>query len=427
MSPSTPPVLQRLDQPLPVEITGSGHGWFTRYRVHPVFSAAWARGRTRAFGLVGAAAFLAAALPLIRAPADEIPYGGLLQLAVQLFVPLLAGPWLAWAVRRRGWVAPREWLSLVTVMTGLVLGMLAFHEWGAEPVKQWLAEQIGRVDEQGKRKRLVMSIGVSVSSPNDSASAAMPDHADTGPMVRLVNGVTSGLVTFWLAGGVGLWGWRRERAGLAALARERDLAHALAARREAELRLSVLAAQVEPHFLFNTLAGVRSAIATDPARAVEMIDHLAEYLRAAIPRLRGQGDPVATLGEQLDIVRAYLGLMSVRMPRLHFSIEVPTGLLGAPCPPLMLISLAENAVKHGVEPKVGPARIQVVARRTEAGMLEVTVADDGAGFGSPASGCGLGLTNLRERLQQMHEGRANFSLTARPDGGVAATLTLPLD
>ncbi|HRD98472.1 MAG TPA: histidine kinase, partial [Rubrivivax sp.] len=88
------------------------------------------------------------------------------------------------------------------------------------------------------------------------------------------------------AGGAALWGWRRERAALAALAQSRELARAQAQRREAEMRLSVLAAQVEPHFLFNTLAGVRSAIATDPPRASEMIDRLVDYLRAAIPRLR---------------------------------------------------------------------------------------------------------------------------------------------
>jgi hypothetical protein len=125
----------------------------------------------------------------------------------------------------------------------------------------------------------------------------------------------------------------------------RELAQAQAQRREAELRLSVLAAQVEPHFLFNTLAGVRSAISTDPARASDMVDRLADYLRAAIPRLRSDGGAQATLGSQLDIVRAYLGLMAARMPRLHFDIDVPTELLAAACPPLMLISLAENAVQ----------------------------------------------------------------------------------
>ena len=117
--------------------------------------------------------------------------------------------------------------------------------------------------------------------------------------------------------------------------------------------------------------------------------------------------------------------MAARMPRLQFRIDVPTDLLGAACPPLMLISLAENAVRHGVEPKIGPALVVVSAQRAADGALHITVADDGAGFGNSTAGTGLGLANIRERLQQMYAGRAALQLKARPEGGVAATLTLP--
>ena len=107
---------------------------------------------------------------------------------------------------------------------------------------------------------------------------------------------------------------------------------------------------------------------------------------------------------------------------------LPQQLLDLPCPPLMLISLAENAVKHGVEPKIGPASINVRARHDAAGRLEVTVEDNGAGFGTGAAGSGLGLANIRERLQQMYpSGRAALTLKARPEGGVAATLSLPIE
>jgi LytS/YehU family sensor histidine kinase len=191
------------------------------------------------------------------------------------------------------------------------------------------------------------------------------------------------------------------------------------------MRLSVLAAQVEPHFLFNTLAGVRSAIATDPPRASEMIDRLVDYLRAAIPRLRTDGGAQATVGGQLEIVRAYLGLMAARMPRLSFAIDAPAELLAEPCPPLMLISLAENAVKHGAEPKIGPVKVTLTACRSSNGGLDLTVADDGAGFGSQATGTGLGLANIRDRLQQIYQGRAELTLKAGPEGGVVATLHLP--
>jgi LytS/YehU family sensor histidine kinase len=228
-----------------------------------------------------------------------------------------------------------------------------------------------------------------------------------------------------------LWGWQRERRGLLALAQERALEQAQAQRREAEMRLSVLAAQVEPHFLFNTLAGVRSAISTDPRRASEMIDRLVDYLRASIPRLRSDGSALSTVAGPADSVRAYLALMTARMPRLHAEIDVPPDLAHARCPPLMLISLAENAIKHGVEPKMGPAHVRFAATRdpqaSAAPRLLLTIEDDGVGFGEATSGSGIGLTNIRERLAQLYGGRAELRLAARPGGGVVATLSLPLE
>jgi len=329
-------------------------------------------------------------------------------------------------VRRRGLAPAREAAALAAVLAALVAGVLAFQEWGSEPMKQWLAEQTGAVDAQGKRKKVIMAIGVSVTTPEDQARSKARDAQGVGrPWANLIS---TALVSFWLAGGAGLWGLRRERLALESLARERELARAQAQRREAEMQLSVLAAQVEPHFLFNTLAGVRSAIATDPSRASDMIDRLVDYLRAAIPRLRSDGGAEATLGSQLDIVRAYLALMHARMPRLSHDIRLPADLAAAPCPPLMLISLAENAVKHGAEPKIGPVHIQIDARRTSPGRVEVTVADNGAGFAEHAqSGGGLGLSNIRERLRQMHGEQASLSLRAQADGGVAATLAWPLE
>jgi len=374
-------------------------------------------------------ALVLAVLPLTDRPFSEMPLGGLAQLAVQLLVPVALGPWLAARVRQRQWAPQREWWLLLLVMAALVAAVLAFHRWTAEPMKQWIAEQVGAVDETGQRRRMIMAIGVSVISPRPGQPVGDPPTSEVPDTARLMNTVSSAAITLWLGGGLGLWGWRRERASLAALAQARELAQAQAQRREAELRLSVLAAQVEPHFLFNTLAGVRSAIATDPGRASDMIDRLVDYLRAAIPRLRSDGAAAATLGSQLDIVRSYLGLMSARMPRLSFDIDAPADLLDMPCPPLMLISLAENAVKHGAEPKVGPVRIDVRACRTAQGQLTITVADDGAGFDAQASagGSGLGLSNIRERLRQMHGDGASLHLRARSEGGVAATLTVPLE
>jgi signal transduction histidine kinase len=420
-----------LNEPLPPELTGR-HGWLTRYRRYPVFSPPWAAGRLRSLGLMILLGVALMLLPLLVWPPEQMPTGALVHMTVQALLPMVAGPWLGCWVRRQGWPAAREGLALVAVVVGVMALVLAFHEYAAEPAKQWLAEQVGQVDDTGKRRKVMMSIGVVVRAADEPASAAQ--HGEPRPAdgslpqeVRAANAISSALLSFWLAGGAALWGWQRERLGLAALARERELARAIAQRREAELKLSVLAAQVEPHFLFNTLAGVRSAIATDPDRASTMIDQLVDYLRAAIPRLRSDGSAQATVGGQFEIVRAYLGLMSARMPRLQTLVQAPPDLLQARCPPLMLISLAENAVKHGVEPKMGAAQVQVLAERTADGQLALSVLDDGVGFSDSTAGSGLGLSNIRERLAQLYGDRASLTLKARPQGGVAATLTLPLE
>ncbi|GCL63445.1 sensor histidine kinase [Pseudaquabacterium pictum] len=430
------PLQQPLEQPLPAQLAGRHHGWFTRYRIYPVFSRHWVLGRWRLWGPSWLLVMLLLAGGVAMAPPEQRVWWMLLVPALQTLVPLALLPWLGWWVRRRGWPPAKEWQALVLVL-GLALALLATaHRLDVtEPLKQWMAEQTGMVDGSGKRRKVQLALGVSVKAEAASAPAANPAdvHAGTKPTMHSNDWSQTAiwsLLFFWLGGGSALWGWRREQAGLTGLRREQALRQALLARREAELQLSVLAAQVEPHFLFNTLAGVRSAITTDPARASVMVDRLVDYLRASIPRLRSDGSAQATLGGQLEMVHAYLGLMATRMPRLQFSVDAPADLLAAPCPPWMLISLVENAVKHGVEPKIGPALVQVSAQRTASGDLAITVADDGVGFGGAdtgTSGTGLGLANIRTRLQQMHGGRSSLTLSARPGGGVAATLTLPAD
>jgi signal transduction histidine kinase len=264
---------------------------------------------------------------------------------------------------------------------------------------------------------------------------AAPLPAAGGPSTA---GVTSAvflacatlLLVCWLGGLTDLVAFVRQRGKLDDVLRDQALRRADAARAEAELRLSVLAAQVEPHFLFNTLASVRSAIVSDQARAAAIVDHLADYLRATIPQMRDEAARGSVpLGHQLDAARAYLALMHERMPRLAFAMEAEPGLETAQVPPLMLISLVENALKHGVEPKAGPARITVAARRAvEAGeaLLELEVRDDGVGFGSATSGAGVGLANIQERLAGLYGRKAGLTLKALPEGGVAAILRLPL-
>ena len=417
-----------MDQPLPAELTGRAQGWFTQYRRYPVFSPPWVRGRLRIVGVTIALFVLLVAPLLFTGDPLQRPWPGVTTLLVSLLVPALAGPWAGCWVRRRGWLPPLEGAALVALIGAVVLAMSAFYVRGEEPFKDVVARAAGQVDTHGRRTRVAMTIGIAVSSPGDAGAPMKPVvDARDDPALFGVNLGVRAVLAFILAGGLALRGWRRERDGLAALARERELADAQARRREAELRLSVLAAQVEPHFLFNTLAGVRSAIATDPARASEMIDRLVEYLRATIPRLRGEQSAQATVGAQFDTVRAYLGLMAARMPRLHYTVTAPAALASARCPPLMLISLAENAVKHGVERKIGPAHVEVRAEAPGDGRLLLSVEDDGAGFGDTAAGSGLGLQNIRERLAQLYGERGTLALKARPQGGVAATISVPLE
>ena len=179
---------------------------------------------------------------------------------------------------------------------------------------------------------------------------------------------------------------RLERAKRDALARDKALA-------EAELR--VLQAQVEPHFLFNTLANVISLIRTHPDRAARLLERLTSLLRASLSRTRRAG---GTLGDELAVVRAYLDIQSLRMAgRMTFEVDVEPGLEAAPMPPLLLQPLVENAVLHGIEPSPAGGRVVVRAERSR-GVVRIRVTDDGIGLDPDTAGQGVGLASVRERL-----------------------------
>ena len=190
---------------------------------------------------------------------------------------------------------------------------------------------------------------------------------------------------------------------------------------EAELKL--MQAQVEPHFLFNTLASVQFLTETDPPKAGQMLGHLLAYLRAALPQLRSDS---TTLDQEAELAQAYLSIMQMRMgPRLAFSIDVPAQLRALGVPPMMLMSLVENAVKHGLEPQVDGGTIRIAARRT-ADRLAIVVTDDGRGLAEKV-GNGVGLTNLRGRLRALYGERARFTLEEIAPHGARATIELPCD
>ncbi len=214
---------------------------------------------------------------------------------------------------------------------------------------------------------------------------------------------------------------RAQQAGLAL--RDAESARSRMQRAEAEQKLRMLQAQLEPHFLFNTLANVRRLYQTDPPSGGRAIRSLMRYLRASLPRLRRE---TARLDDELELVRAYLELFQMRMGRrLSFSIEVGPSLRAAEFPPMLLITLAENAIKHGIDLTRDGGHIVVAARR-HGDVLEVRVEDNGIGFAAaPSSGTGTGLVNLQRQLHALYGDAGRLWLDARTPSGVAATIALP--
>jgi hypothetical protein len=191
-----------------------------------------------------------------------------------------------------------------------------------------------------------------------------------------------------------------------------------------EARLEALQAQIEPHFLFNTLASVDQLIQTDPPRASRMQQSLIRYLRSAMPQMR-EGSR-SSLGQQIDLCSAFLEIMAVRMEgRLQPLLSVPENLKSAVFPPMMLQTLVENAIKHGLEPKVEGGRLEIGATLVD-GQLAVHVLDTGVGFMPKGEG-GVGLANVRERLKALYKDRAELIISVPPWGGTCATFKVPYE
>ncbi|NHZ87551.1 sensor histidine kinase [Massilia sp. CCM 8733] len=206
---------------------------------------------------------------------------------------------------------------------------------------------------------------------------------------------------------------RSEQAAAVQTATEKELTVA---------KLSLLHAQVEPHFLYNTLASAQLLTRSDPARADEMLGNLIAYLRNSLPRT---DDALSTLGKELERARAYLDILVIRMgPRLRLQVEVAAHLHDAPFPAMMLQTLVENAIKHGLEAKAGGGTVWIIARVHD-GALALTVADDGRGLSSEGGGTGIGLRNVRERLRLAYGSAAGFTIVSNYPSGVAATISVP--
>jgi LytS/YehU family sensor histidine kinase len=189
--------------------------------------------------------------------------------------------------------------------------------------------------------------------------------------------------------------------------------------KRAQLRL--LRAQVEPHFLFNTLATVKSLAQCDRQSTIDMLENLRRYFTAALPRMK---EDVVTLGDEVLLIDSYLAIFQVRMGvRLAYDVDVPDSLKSLRIPPLVLLTLVENALKHGLTPLIEGGTISISAHREHSSIV-LRVIDTGRGM-DLRSGYGFGLANVRQRLVMLYGPSAVLTLLAGKPRGVVATIRIP--
>jgi signal transduction histidine kinase len=385
-----------LDQPLPPELVRRGIG-VASYQYFPVFSATWLKKRTALFALIiGPLGVLMGIADAVRS--DHVLASAWLVLHFWIggLVLTTAGPALATWVRHQRWPLARE--------------------------RRWVFATLGA----GMLISFVVDAVVSSAMEANLASgtAALPPEPTVHGAAALALNIVALFVIYGLVGGgLAIRQFIAEPRRWADLAQQRELTELRARKQALDTHLGVLQAQIEPHFLFNTLAAVRSLVTTNPNQANEAIDALVDYLRATIPRLRDtQLD--SNLGQQLEICESYLRLMSIRMGRLTWTVHCAPPLHAIAFPPLLLMTLVENAIKHGVEPKAGNGTIVIDVQRTAAALV-VSVNDDGVGLREPL-GSGVGLQNVREQLRARYPGHAKFTLTSAAERGTTACIELDL-
>lgn len=192
----------------------------------------------------------------------------------------------------------------------------------------------------------------------------------------------------------------------------------------AETQLRLLQAQIEPHFLFNTLSNIHSLIETDPRRASTVLESFSDYLRASLRRSR---EEATTLSDELALINAYMDIQQARMgERLKFRVDVSADLLGVSCPPMLVQPLVENAVVHGIEPRVEGGTIELHVSQNDS-LLRIEVSDNGAGLATKIAGHGVALENIRARIVALYGDAASLEFNKREPHGVQVVLMLPLE
>jgi len=307
-----------------------------------------------------------------------------------------------------------------------------------EQARSTIVEQIQDAEE--KRRAAEQEAADRATEAADKAKQHDDDEDDDGDSsdkhrtmhARTINTVPlSMLAVWWILGSMLIkitYKGRMQAEVKAAEATETAEAESLR-RQVLEARMAMMQAQVEPHFLFNTLASIDHLIEFDPKRASQMQRNLISLLRASMPSMRSTDSGLRPLDLELAVVRPYLEILKVRMEeRLTTEIDVPDGLLSAEFPPMMIQTLVENSIKHGLEPKAEGGHLSVKAEIRH-GKLAVTVCDTGLGFEAAAQGSthgtGVGLANIRERLALLYGSKASLTIANNPVGGTIVTITVP--
>lgn len=304
-----------------------------------------------------------------------------------------------------------------TILLGLIAMLMfgLFEQWPTR-LPRWLARWVLQVVAVAASMPISTAILYGLSTP-----AGAPPFWEV-PDRMSGFGMLAGLGVF-LAPWVALGALVRQKE---ALARHQALAFELEKsqleRQALDARLHLLQAQVAPHFLFNTLANVQALVDAGSPRAAQVLRSLIAYLRAAVPRLN---ESASTIRQELDLVRAYLDLMHMRMPdRLQFALHVDDAALDVLCPPMTLLTLVENAVRHGIDPGEEGGRIDIHVQR-RGSRCEIRVSDTGVGLAPHTGGLGTGLSTLRERLNLVFGGEATLRVAAQHPRGVSAELDIP--
>ena len=396
-----------LREPLPADVVAHASGPFGGYRRFPVFSSSWLLGRCLIFiPLTGGLGALEGILIGLEFNDARL---GWETAAVCIPIWIIfgsAGPALATFARHR--LPPAKVTATVAILLGIGLSFYCQH----------LASEFNLAK--------IVPRYMAVFPGFDASKGPHPS-----PLFLFATRTFQFLLFSLLGGGVALFAFHREQHWWESARHARELARVNQQRAESDLRLMVLQAQVEPHFLFNTLASVHSLIRQDPERAEATLEALVDHLRVTLPKLRTDvGSAHSSLADQLEVCRSYLSVMKVRMgSRFSFVIDVDPALQRHPFPPLLLISLVENAIKHGIERTTGVGQIMIDAAVLSQGgapQLAVNVIDTGAGLRATAA-MGTGLANIRDQLAARFGPQGSLALQDRAAGGVIASIRVPYE